>query len=45
MELLRGLILGSLELGTAPWHLAYLLAFFGIGLVLADRALARRLAS
>ncbi|TMB53317.1 MAG: ABC transporter [Chloroflexi bacterium] len=45
VELLRGLILGSLDLGTAPWHLAYLLAFFGIGLLLADRSLARRLAS
>jgi lipooligosaccharide transport system permease protein len=45
VELLRGLILGSLDLGVAPWHLAYLLAFFGIGLLLADRSLARRLAS
>jgi len=45
VELLRGLILGSLDLSTAPWHLAYLLAFFTIGLVLADRSLARRLAS
>ena len=45
VELLRGLILGSLDLGAAPWHLAYLLVFFGIGLALADRSLARRLAS
>jgi len=45
VELMRGLILGSLDLGAAPWHLAYLLAFFTIGLILADRSLARRLAS
>ena len=45
VELMRGLILGSLDLGAAPWHLAYLLSFFTIGLILADRSLARRLAS
>ena len=45
VELMRGLILGTLNLGTAPWHVAYLLVFFAIGLILADRSLARRLAS
>ncbi len=45
VELIRGLILGRLDLAAAPWHLAYLLVFFGIGLALADRSLARRLAS
>ena len=45
VELMRGLILGRLDLAVAPWHLAYLLVFFGIGLVLADRSLARRLAN
>ena len=38
-------ILGNLDLGIAPWHLAYLLIFFAIGLIVADRSLARRLAS
>ena len=45
VQLMRGLILGNLDLGAAPWHLAYLLLFFAIGLILADRSLARRLAS
>jgi lipooligosaccharide transport system permease protein len=45
VELMRGLILGHLDMATAPWHLAYLLIFFAIGLVLADRSLARRLAN
>jgi len=45
VELMRGLILGTLNVGAVPWHLAYLLVFFAIGLILADRSLARRLAS
>lgn len=45
VELMRGLVLGNLDPATAPWHLAYLLVFFAIGLVLADRSLARRLAN
>ena len=45
VELIRGLVLGRLDPMTAPWHLVYLLVFFGIGLVLADRSLAHRLAS
>ena len=45
VELMRGLVLGSLDMTTAPWHLAYLVAFFAVGLVLADRSLARRLAN
>jgi lipooligosaccharide transport system permease protein len=45
VELIRGLILGRLDLVAAPFHLAYLLAFAGIGLWLADRGLAKRLAT
>ena len=45
VELVRGLVLGRINLAAAPWHLAYLLVFFGIGLALADRSLARRLAN
>jgi lipooligosaccharide transport system permease protein len=45
VELLRGLILANLDLIAAPWHVAYLLAFAGIGTLLADRSLARRLAT
>lgn len=44
-ELVRGLTLGRLDLVTAPIHLLYLLAFLGIGAWLADRGLARRLAT
>ena len=42
---MRGVSLGTLNVGAVPWHLAYLLVFFAIGLILADRSLARRLAS
>jgi lipooligosaccharide transport system permease protein len=45
VELLRGLILGTLDPRTAPIHLAYLLVFIAVGFVLADRSLARRLAT
>jgi lipooligosaccharide transport system permease protein len=44
-ELVRGLILGRLDPVAAPFHLAYLVALFAIGVWLADRGLARRLAS
>src|SRR5205823_3734594 len=30
VELIRGLVLGRLDPMTAPWHLVYLLVFFGI---------------
>jgi lipooligosaccharide transport system permease protein len=43
--LVRGLILDRLDPVTAPFHLAYLLAFLAIGVWLADRGLARRLAT
>ncbi|HLY35711.1 MAG TPA: ABC transporter permease [Candidatus Limnocylindria bacterium] len=42
-ELTRGLVLGRLDLATAPFHVAYLLAFLAIGIWLADRGLARRM--
>jgi lipooligosaccharide transport system permease protein len=45
VELMRGLILNRLDPIAASWHLAYLLVFLAIGLVLADRSLARRLAN
>jgi len=45
VELVRGLILSRLDPLTAPLHLAYLVAFFAIGAVLADRLLRRRMAS
>jgi lipooligosaccharide transport system permease protein len=45
VELLRGLILDTLDPRTAPLHLAYLLVFIAVGFVLADRSLARRLAT
>jgi lipooligosaccharide transport system permease protein len=45
VELIRGLILNRLDLVAAPFHLAYLLAFAAVGVWLADRSLARRLAT
>jgi len=44
VELVRGSVLGTLDLATAPLHLAYLLAMFGIGAWLAERNLTRRMA-
>ena len=44
VELVRGLILGSLDWATAPIHLGYLLVMLGIGVALADRFLRRRMA-
>ncbi len=44
VELIRGLTLDRIDPLTAPLHLAYLLAFAGIGIWLADRGLARRMA-
>jgi lipooligosaccharide transport system permease protein len=44
VQLVRGLILGDLNLALAPLHLAYLLVMLGIGVVLADRNLRRRMA-
>ena len=44
VELVRGLVLGSLDLVAAPIHLAYLLVAAGIGVVVADRSLRRRMA-
>ena len=43
VELIRGLVLDRLDPATAALHLLYLLAFAGIGIVLADRGLARRM--
>ncbi len=43
VELVRGLILGRLDLVAAPFHLLYLVVFVGVGLWLADRGLARRM--
>jgi lipooligosaccharide transport system permease protein len=43
VELARGLVLNRLDLAAAPLHLAYLVAFAAIGLVLADRNLHRRM--
>jgi lipooligosaccharide transport system permease protein len=45
VELIRGLILGRLNLLAVPIHLAYLLTMLGIGVLLADRTLKRRMAS
>ena len=42
-ELIRGLVLDSLDLAAAPWHLLYLVAFAAVGLWLADRNLHRRM--
>jgi lipooligosaccharide transport system permease protein len=44
VELVRGSILGTLDPVSAPAHLAYLLAMFGIGAWLAERNLTRRMA-
>ena len=44
VELIRGSILGTLDPLTAPLHAAYLLIMFGIGAVLAERTLTRRMA-
>ncbi len=44
VELVRGLILGTLNWAVAPIHLAYLLVMTGIGVLLADRLLRRRMA-
>jgi len=44
VELIRGLVLDSLNLAAAPLHLAYLVAMLGIGVTLADRTLRRRMA-
>jgi lipooligosaccharide transport system permease protein len=44
VELVRGLVLGTLDWAVAPIHLAYLLAMLVIGVVLADRFLQRRMA-
>jgi lipooligosaccharide transport system permease protein len=44
VQLIRGLVLGSLDWFAAPIHLAYLLAMLAIGVVLADRNLRRRMA-
>jgi lipooligosaccharide transport system permease protein len=43
VQLIRGLILDDLNLLAAPIHLAYLLAFFAIGVWLADRYLSHRM--
>jgi lipooligosaccharide transport system permease protein len=45
VELIRGLILGQLNLVAAPFHLAYLVAMLVTGVLLADRYLTRRMAS
>ena len=45
VELIRGSILDQLDPLTAPIHLAYLLAMFGIGAFLAERNLITRMAS
>jgi lipooligosaccharide transport system permease protein len=44
VELIRGSVLGRLDLVSAPLHLAYLLAMLGIGAWLAERTLTRRMA-
>ena len=44
VQLIRGLVLDSLNWAAAPIHLAYLLAMLAIGIVLADRNLRRRMA-
>jgi lipooligosaccharide transport system permease protein len=45
VELIRGSILGQLDVATAPLHLGYLLVMFGVGAVLAERNLAKRMFS
>jgi lipooligosaccharide transport system permease protein len=44
VQLIRGLVLGSLDWVAVPIHLAYLLAMLAIGVLLADRNLRRRMA-
>jgi lipooligosaccharide transport system permease protein len=44
VQLIRGLVLDSLDWSAAPIHLAYLGAMLVIGVVLADRNLRRRMA-
>jgi lipooligosaccharide transport system permease protein len=44
VQLIRGLVLDSLDLAAAPLHLAYLLIMLGVGVVLADRNLRKRMA-
>jgi lipooligosaccharide transport system permease protein len=44
VQLIRGLVLDSLDWAAAPIHLAYLGAMLVIGVVLADRNLRRRMA-
>ncbi len=44
VQLIRGLVLDSVNLAAAPIHLAYLLIMLGIGVVLADRHLRKRMA-
>ena len=44
VELIRGAVLDTLDPVTAPLHLAYLLAMLGIGIVLAERTLTKRMA-
>ncbi|HEX7171032.1 MAG TPA: ABC transporter permease [Candidatus Limnocylindria bacterium] len=44
VELVRGLVLGTLDPVAAPLHLAYLLVAAAIGILVADRLLARRMA-
>lgn len=43
VELVRGLVLGSADLGPDLVHVAYLALWLAVGFVLADRAFARRL--
>jgi lipooligosaccharide transport system permease protein len=45
VELVRGLVLDRLDLVADVWHLAYLVVFFAVGALLADRLLQRRMAS
>jgi lipooligosaccharide transport system permease protein len=44
VQLVRGLVLGTLDPVAVPFHLAYLLAMTAIGVALADRFLRRRMA-
>lgn len=43
VELIRGLVLNSLDLAAAPIHLAYLLVMAGAGIWLAERNLTKRM--
>ena len=44
VELVRGSILGTLDPVTAPLHFGYLMIMFGIGALLSERNLTRRMA-